>query len=80
MFCLPIFVFYRPNYDPTLFMKTITLQFRSFNDIWEFKQMTNTNNFKINSVQLTITAEFNEMQIELAAATFNAVVTEDKVA
>jgi len=42
--------------------------------------MTNTNNFKINSVQLTITAEFNEAQIELAISTFEAVVIENKVA
>jgi len=61
-------------------MKTITLMFRSINDLWEFKQMTNTNNFKVNSVDLTITAEFNEAQIELANSTFQAVVVEDKVA
>jgi hypothetical protein len=61
-------------------MKTITLMFRSFNDLWEFKQMTNTNNFKINSVQLTLTAEFNEAQIDLAISTFKAVVIENKVA
>jgi hypothetical protein len=61
-------------------MKTITLMFRSFNDLWEFKQMTNTTNFKINSVQLTLTAEFNEAQIEFAISTFEAVVIENKVA
>ncbi|MGN6166465.1 MAG: hypothetical protein ACTHOF_18185 [Flavisolibacter sp.] len=61
-------------------MKTITLMFRSVNDLWEFKQMTNTTNFKINSVQITITAEFNQAQIELAISTFQAVVVEDKVA
>jgi hypothetical protein len=61
-------------------MKTITLMFRSINDLWEFKQMTNTTNFKINSVQVTITAEFNQAQIELAISTFYAVVVEDKVA
>jgi hypothetical protein len=61
-------------------MKTITLMFRSINDLWEFKQMTNTSNFKINSVQVTITAEFNQAQIELAISTFSAVVVENKVA
>lgn len=61
-------------------MKTVTILFHSFNDLWEFKQMTNTNNFKINSVQLTITAEFNEAQIELAISTFEAIVIENKVA
>lgn len=61
-------------------MKTITLMFRSINDLWEFKQMTNTANFKINSVQITITAEFNQAQVELAISTFYAVVVEDKVA
>ncbi|MGN6402036.1 MAG: hypothetical protein ACTHMD_16370 [Flavisolibacter sp.] len=61
-------------------MKTITLMFRSVNDLWEFKQMTNTTNFKINSLQITITAELNQAQIELAVSTFHAVVVEDKVA
>ena len=61
-------------------MKTTTLMFHTFTDLWEFKQMTNTNNFKVNSVQLTITAEFNEAQIELAVSTFGAVVVENKVA
>ena len=42
--------------------------------------MTNTTNCKINSVQLTITAEFNQAQIELAVSKFEAVVIEDKVA
>jgi hypothetical protein len=54
--------------------------FHTFTDLWEFKQMTNTNNFKINSVQLTITAAFNEDQIELAVSTFSAVEIENKVA
>lgn len=54
--------------------------FRSFNDLWEFKLMTNTTNFKINSVQLTLTAEFNQSQIELAMSTFFAVIVEEKVA
>jgi len=61
-------------------MKTITLLFTSFTNLWEFKQMTNTTNCKINSVQLTITAEFNQAQIELAVSKFEAVVIEDKVA
>ncbi|MGZ3849923.1 MAG: hypothetical protein ACXVMS_17120 [Flavisolibacter sp.] len=61
-------------------MKTITLMFRSFTDLWEFKQMTNTTNFKINSVQLTLTAEFNQAQTDLAISTYHAVVVEDKAA
>ena len=61
-------------------MKTITLLFQSFDDLWEFKQMTNTTNFQINTAQLMLTAEFNEAQIELAVSTFEAVVVENKVA
>ena len=61
-------------------MKTITLMFRSLADLWEFKQMTNTTTFKINSVLLTLTAELNTSQIELAVSNFSAVVIEDKVA
>jgi len=61
-------------------MKTVTLRFPSFNVLWEFKLTTNTNNFNINSVQITLTAEFNDAQIQLAISTFEAVVVEEKVA
>ncbi len=61
-------------------MKTVTLRFPSFNVLWEFKLTTNTNNFKINTIQSTLTAEFNDAQIQLAIAGFEAVVVEEKVA
>jgi len=61
-------------------MKGITLMFRTFNELWEFKQVTNTMNYKINSVQLTLTAEFNSVQIQLAISDFDAIIEEDKVA
>ncbi len=61
-------------------MKGTTLMFRTFNELWEFKQVTNTMNYKINSVQLTLTAEFNPVQIELAISGFDAIIEEDKVA
>lgn len=54
--------------------------FRTFNELWEFKQVTNTMNYKINSVQLTLTAEFNSVQIQLAISDFDAIIEEDKVA
>jgi hypothetical protein len=61
-------------------MKTVTLRFPSFNVLWEFKLTTNTNNFKINTLQLTLTAEFNDTQIELAVSSFDAIIVEEKVA
>jgi len=61
-------------------MKTVTLRFPSFNVLWEFKLTTNTNNFKINTLQLTLTAEFNDAQIQLAVSGFDANVVEEKVA
>ncbi|HEU0109442.1 MAG TPA: hypothetical protein VFQ73_01145 [Flavisolibacter sp.] len=61
-------------------MKTTTLVFPSFEALWEFKQTTNTLNFKINSVSLTITAQWNEAQIELALTKFKASVAKSKAA
>ena len=61
-------------------MKTVTLRFPSFTVLWEFKLTTNTNNFKINTLQLTLTAEFNDAQIQLAVSGFDANVVEEKVA
>ena len=61
-------------------MKIKTLKFRSFNDLWEFKQLTNTNNFKIDTNTLTITAEFSEAQMELAVQSFEGVLVLDKAA
>ncbi|SHE35225.1 hypothetical protein [Flavisolibacter ginsengisoli] len=61
-------------------MKTVTLRFPSFNVLWEFKLTTNTSNFKINTLQLTLIAEFNDAQIQLAVSGFDAVVVEEKVA
>ncbi|HJW18552.1 MAG TPA: hypothetical protein VJ499_15590 [Flavisolibacter sp.] len=61
-------------------MKTVTLRFPSFNVLWEFKLTTNTNNFRINTIQLTLTAEFNPSQIELAISGFDGVIVEEKVA
>ena len=61
-------------------MKTTTLVFTSFEDLWEFKQMTNTLNCIVNTELMLISAEFNEAQVQLAVSTFQATVKEDKVA
>jgi hypothetical protein len=40
--------------------------------LWEFKQLTNTLNCSINSVECTISSEFNEIQVKLAESMFQA--------
>ncbi len=58
-------------------MSYITIAFASMEQLWEFKQITNTLNCKIHSVDCTITANFNEIQIKLAETGFNARVFEN---
>jgi len=53
-------------------MNFITIAFTSMEQLWEFKQLTNTLNCRINSVDCTITSEFNEAQVKLAETMFQA--------
>ena len=61
-------------------MKTATLIFPTFDKLWEFKKLTGTNNCNINSVLLSLSAEFNEAQIQMAVTAFGAVLQKSKVA
>jgi len=60
-----------------LTMNYITIAFASMEQLWEFKQLTNTLNCKIHSVDCTITSAFNEIQVKLAESMFQARVFED---
>jgi len=53
-------------------MKTTTLFFPSFDKLWEFKQLTDTRNFKIHSVHLSLIAEWKEEDIKKAITGFGA--------
>jgi hypothetical protein len=53
-------------------MNFITIAFTSMEQLWEFKQLTNTLNCRINSVECTISSEFNEIQVKLAESMFQA--------
>jgi len=53
-------------------MNYITIAFASMEQLWEFKQLTNTLNCRIHSLDCTITAEFNESQVKLSEAMFKA--------
>ena len=59
---------------------TTTLVFPSFDQLWEFKKLTNTKNCNSNSVLLSLSAEFNEAQVQSAIANFGAVLQKPKVA
>lgn len=61
-------------------MKSITLYFPNFKVLWEFKQTANVLNCRIHSGEMTITAELNEQQIELATSDYEARVPDEKVA
>ena len=53
-------------------MNYITIAFASLEQLWEFKQLTNTLNCRIHSLDCTITAEFNEAQVKLSESMFKA--------
>lgn len=51
-------------------MNYITIAFETMEQVWEFKQLTNTLNCRIHSVECTISSEFNEAQVKLAESMF----------
>jgi hypothetical protein len=53
-------------------MNNITIAFETMEQLWEFKQLTNTLNCRIHSIECTITSEFNEAQVKFAASMFKA--------
>jgi|GEM_PF-1380585 len=56
-------------------MKTTTLFFPSFDKLWEFKQLTDTRNFKIHSVHLSLIAERKEEDIKIKEEDIKIAIT-----
>jgi hypothetical protein len=61
-------------------MKTTTLQFPSIDALFEFKQLTNTRNCKIEARKLLLTADLNDAQVQVAMQQFNATIIKEKAA
>lgn len=57
-------------------MKKITLVFPSAKELWEFFAITGLREFRLDSINCSVTGRFSESEIEMAQSKLNANVSE----
>lgn len=57
-------------------MKKVTLVFPSSKEMWEFFAITGLQEFRLDSVNCSVTGRFSESEIEIAQTQLNATVQE----